>query len=1181
MTSTNSDILSGLPAQSREAVLKALRERALQNQAPTIRPRGAEQGELPLSPAQKAMWLIETMQSDYSAYNELAAFRVTSEIDIAAFEASLSDLADRHEMLRTVFAIVDGEPVQRVLKEARPLLREIAVVGEDAESREIDVQRHIAEQRAQKFDLQHGPLYSVTLLRRPEAGETTLLLAAHHIIFDGWSINLFLRELDALYIARRRQAVAQLPALEIQYADYALWQHQDVRRKVHHSQLTYWCDRLADLPPVLELPNAKPRPAKRSGRGGRVPVALDTSLTAQVSQFAAREGMTTFAVLLSAFQILLHRCSGRQDIPVGCAVANRTVAEVEPLIGNFLNSVVLRGDLSGTPTAHAYLMRNRAAIDEAFEHKDVPFSAVVEAIKPERSQAWEPLFQIAFNFQNTPKNALQEDGLRLEPVRLNEVTAKYDLILWLEESAGSIQGYWEYSADLFDAPTLDSMSAQLRCVLAGMLADPLTPVDRLPMLGVEERRRVLLEWSGASAEHAAQKSQTDIPLHVQIVSRCKEAGAATSVVLGAERLTYAELDRQSRRIAAQLMRAGQGTGSRVAVIAGRSLHTFVALLGVLRAGAAYVPIDPSYPEERIRFVLSDAGCEIALVTRDAKARFSIENALCIEECLDNEPDEESSESVRCAAVDGGDAAYVIYTSGSTGQPKGVVVTHDNLAHSTAARLHTYADKPSCFLLLSSIAFDSSVAGIYWTLSQGGTVVVPQEDQLLDVAQLRRLVREHGVTHLLAIPGLYHELLHDDAPALLGTLRVAIVAGEPCSSSLVARHFEALPETALYNEYGPTEATVWATVHRCSPSDAQGIVPVGRPIPFSQVYVLDEHSQPVAVGVPGQLHIGGKGVAAGYLNADDLTRQRFRELVIDDASLGRVYCTGDRARWRPDGVLELLGRTDSQVKIRGYRIELGEVEAALAAHPGVEEVAVVMIADRGEARMAAHARTVSDFALKYGKDALALWAAERLVPAAVPTSIWLHTELPRLPNGKIDRSRLGTLSDARQELPDRSLAVSVGARKVVEVWQQILGREGIGPDDDFFKIGGNSLAMIRVFNRLKEFSTVDVPIVELFRQPTPSAIAALLFAPEDEAPESNVSEIERKILDVWERVLGRTDVGLDEDFFKAGGDSLKMVRVYNQLRDVMEVDQPIVELFRNPTPRGLARMLAAERVTGEI
>jgi amino acid adenylation domain-containing protein len=1074
------ELLRGLSPEQRAMALDTLKRGALEAQQATL-VRPLEHGSaIPLSLAQQRLWLLERLQPGGRAYNELSALRVDGPLDVAVLERSLSEIVRRHAPLRTTFPVVDGKPVQAIAP-ARPLTIPVTDLRRvPAAEREAEVERLIGEESGRPLELDRGPLLRVSLLRL-EDEHHVLLVAAHHIILDGWSMGIFRRELSQLYRAYLTGRPSPLAPLPVQYADFAVWERARLKDEDLETQLRYWTRQLAGTPPVLQLHVVKPRPAQETFRGGRLYFALGDELSNALKALGKQVGVTLFATLLGGFQILLARYSGQTDVPVGTVVAKRDRAEIENLIGFFVNTLVMRGDLSGDPTVAELLKRVSRVALEAYEAQDVPFEQVVEALQPKRAPGYHPLFQALFSLHKTAGGAADDAALALTPIPLTEVTAKFDLILTVEETAAGLEAYWEYNRDLFERETVERMSDHLRTLLRGMAARPDARVAELPLLAGAERRRLLGEWSVDGAPLAPDARR----IHQVFEGQAARTPAAPAVVCGDDEMAYGELNRRANVLARRLRALGVRAGGLVALYVPRSLDTVVGMLAVLKAGGAYVPLDPAYPAERLAEIVADARPAVLLTTEELRGALPSGEApvVCLDAALAD--DDPAAGENPAFAVGHDDLAYVIYTSGSSGRPKGVMITHGNLMHSTAARWSFYDDPVDAFLLLSSFAFDSSVAGTYWTLTQGGTLVVVPDPVLVDVPALRALIAARRVTHLLAIPSLYAALLDGARPGELDVLRVAIVAGETCRATTVEAHQRALPHAALFNEYGPTEATVWSTVYRCdgAPRDP---VPIGRPSPGTRVFILDARLEPVPVGLPGELHVGGPAVARGYLNRPDLTREKFVTVALDDVPL-RLYKTGDVARYRADGQIVLVGRTDQQVKVRGFRVELGEIESALAQIPGVREaVAAVRESAAGDRRLVAYAECAEPGAVNARE--LQRLLAGKLPAHAVPADLEVLEALPRLPNGKVDRANLPEPGASRSAAEPVGEEWSELERALAEVWKSTLNIDTVGRSDNFFEVGGDSLTIIRVYNRVREFTGGDVLITDLFKYPTIEGLA---------------------------------------------------------------------------------------------
>lgn len=901
-------------------------------QAPTLAP--LPEGELPRAAyAQERLWFLAQLYPDSPAYNMHAALRVRGPLDLTALQASLNAVVRRHPSLRTTFRLQDNELLQVEAPELEiPIeLSDLTALAPDEVQAGLDawavrVARH-------PFRLDRRPLLRLTVARLAH-DEHVLFFGIHHILSDEWSNKVFWRELAAFYQAYTQGVSSRLPALPLRYVDFAYDQRRRFSAGELQGALDYWKTTLGGELPVLQLPTDRPRPAVQTFQGGLALLRLPPETLKAVRNLSFAAGVTPFMTLLAAYEALLSRYSGQTRILIGTPAANRSRPEVADLIGLFLNTLVLPADLEGDPTFNELLRRVQKGVLAALANQELPFEKLVEALQPERSLGYNPLFQVMFVYQENPWDGFDLPGLAVEPFLVDAGVAKFDLTLFALEGPLGLDVFFEYNRDLFDAATVEGMLRHYARLLEGAVADPGTPVSRLPLLSEAELRRILVDWN-----RTRQPYPEEACIHDLIEAWAEQTPQAVAVRAAAGSLTYAALEREANRLARYLQAAGLEAGGRVGVCVERSAEMVIGILAVLKAGAAYVPLDPSYPPDRLALVLADSQAGLVLAQEHLLERLpGLEIPIVgLGRALEASRDLPAE---RPAAPAGpSDLAYIIYTSGSTGRPKGVPVSHRNLVHSTEARRHVYPRPIERFLLLSSFAFDSSVAGIYGTLCQGGTLCLPDQGQEQDVAAIAGLIAAYSVTGMLCLPSLYSLLLEHSQPGQLGSLHTVIVAGEACSTRLAQMHHERLPQAELYNEYGPTEGTVWSSVYRAPAGFAGQSVPIGRPIPNMQAYILDAHRQPAPVGVTGELYIAGDGLVQGYLNRPDLTAERFVEHTFLGETV-RLYRTGDLARYRADGEIEFLGRADHQVKVRGFRVELEEIENRLLQHPAVRQTAVV-------------------------------------------------------------------------------------------------------------------------------------------------------------------------------------------------------------------------------------------------
>ncbi|HVR99264.1 MAG TPA: amino acid adenylation domain-containing protein [Thermoanaerobaculia bacterium] len=1055
--------------------------------APPIVPvprQGLENG-LPLSFAQQRLWFIDQMEPGTSLYNIATALRMTGRLDLVALAGSFGEVVRRHESLRTVFGEVEGVPVQRVLPPAAVIPPVVDLSGLEPGRREGSALALAAAEAQLPFDLARGPLFRLGLLRL-SGEEHVVLLTMHHVISDGWSMGVLVREVAALYPALLAGGPLPLPELPVQYADFAEWQRRWLGGGVLERELAYWKGQLSAVPPALPLPTDRPRPPVQSFRGAARALRLPEALAQGLRALGLRHEATLFMTLLAVFQALLARYSSQWNVSVGTPVAGRNHKEIEGLIGFFVNTLVLRTDLSGDPRFDELLGRVREVSLAAQTHQEVPFEKLVEELEPVRSLSHAPLFQVMLALQNALVGDLELPGLTVTPLPGDGRTAKFDLTLFLEEKAGGLTGALEYSRDLFEAPTIERLLGHFRTLLEGAVAAPAERLSELPLLSRAERQELLRDWSTADAGEPPAGTLPEL-----FEAQVRRSPEAIALVATTETLTYRQLNAHANQLARRLRRLGVGPDVVVGLLLERSPEMVAGALGVLKAGGAYLPLDPAYPRERLAFMAEDAGVQVLLTTTGQPEPLPSERAKTVH--LDAERDALAAYSDRDLA--GGELAenlaYVIYTSGSTGRPKGVMVQHQGLVNYVTWAIDAYGVDAACVSPVhSSLGFDLTVTSLFPPLLAGGRVVLVPEEQ--GIEGLGTALRQDGDQRLIKITPAHLALLREelaevDLSARTGTV---VVGGEALSGKDVSWWRRSAPGLRLINEYGPTEAVVGCCVYEVREADpAPGAVPIGRPIAHAGVRLLDRNQQPVPAGIPGELYVGGAGVVRGYLGHPGLTAERF---VPDpfggasDVAGGRLYRTGDLARYLPGGELEYLGRYDDQVKIRGFRIELGEIEAVLAGHPGVRAVAVLAREDvPGGARLVAY--LVFDRESPPSIDELRGFLTGKL-PAYMLPAVWMVLEsLPLTPNGKVDRRALpapaaGQAGDSPGEPRTATEELLAG------IWAQVLGRERVGVSESFFDLGGHSLLATQVMSRLRQALTVELPLRALFEAPTVAGLA---------------------------------------------------------------------------------------------
>ncbi len=1057
--------------------------RRVESAMPAAPPREVDEGTFafPLSFAQQRLWFLDQMAPGNTAYNVTGARHLRGRLDAAALERALDEVRRRHESLRTVFRLRGGEPVQVVLPwRPAPLpLADVSAMPRPGQEAEVD--RRVAEMAGTPFDLAAGPLVRAELVRLGDE-EHVFVFGMHHVVSDGWSMGVFNRELRTLYEAFAAGLPSPLPELEIQYPDFALWQREQLAGEALERQVAFWRDALRDAP-VLDLPTDRPRPATQTFNGAARELLFPRELAGRLRALGERERATPFMVLMAAWQLLLARWSGQEDVVVGTPTAGRGRREIEGLIGFFVNTLAIRVDLSGRPGFREVVRRVREASFAAFAHQDLPFEKIVEELKPERDPARSPFFQVVFALQNAPGDSVKTPGLEWGGWGGEGRTAKYDLSLVLVDTPEGLAGVLEYNTDLFDPETAERTIARLRTVLEAVAANPEVPVGDVPLLAPGERER-LAEWSDSGAAEAPARC-----VHELFAEQARRVPAKTALASGGERVSYADLDRRSDALAARLRGLGVGPDARVGTCMERSPAMVAALLGVLKAGGAYVPLDPEYPDDRLAFMLADAGARVLVTDAALAGRFAgFEGEVVVADMHESVEDV----GVLPHSPSPENLAYVIYTSGSTGEPKGTEVPHRAIPGFFRGVDYARFDGEQVTLQHSPVSWDALTLELWSALLTGGTCVL-QPGRGGEPEELAAQVREHGVDTLW-LTSAYFDLVVDAFPGALSGVRQLLVGGEALSAAHVRRALEAFPEMRLVNGYGPSECTVFSACH-VVPREWDGAsVPIGRPVGDRRVHVLDASLEPMPVGMPGELCVGGPGVARGYLGRPALTAERFvpDPFAAEPGGGARMYRSGDRARWRADGTLEFLGRLDRQAKVRGFRVEPGEVEAALARLPGVRRAAAVVREDApGDRRLVAYA-VAEEGAAPTGAELRSALAAS-LPGHLVPSAVVLLDALPLTPRGKLDRRALPA--------PDAGAAAAVTfvaprtptEERIAAIWSEVLRVERVGVHDRFFDLGGHSLLATQVVTRVREALGAELPLRVLFETPTVAALAARVEA----------------------------------------------------------------------------------------
>ncbi|WP_132470347.1 non-ribosomal peptide synthase/polyketide synthase [Pseudomonas aeruginosa] len=1044
-----------LPVEKRRVFLETLRGEGIDFSLFPI-PAGVSSAERDrLSYAQQRMWFLWHLEPQSGAYNLPSAVRLNGPLDRQALERAFASLVQRHEALRTVFPRGADDSLAQA-----PLQRPLEVAFEDCSGlpeaeQEARLREEAQRESLQPFDLCEGPLLRVRLIRLGEERHV-LLLTLHHIVSDGWSMNVLIEEFSRFYSAYATGAEPGLPALPIQYADYALWQRSWLEAGEQERQLEYWRGKLGERHPVLELPTDHPRPAVPSYRGSRYEFSIEPALAEALRGTARRQGLTLFMLLLGGFNILLQRYSGQTDLRVGVPIANRNRAEVEGLIGLFVNTQVLRSVFDGRTSVATLLAGLKDTVLGAQAHQDLPFERLVEAFKVERSLSHSPLFQVMYNHQPLVADIEALDsvaGLSFGQLDWKSRTTQFDLSLDTYEKGGRLYAALTYATDLFEARTVERMARHWQNLLRGMLENPQASVDSLPMLDAEERYQLLEGWNATAAEYPLQRG-----VHRLFEEQVERTPTAPALAFGEERLDYAELNRRANRLAHALIERGIGADRLVGVAMERSIEMVVALMAILKAGGAYVPVDPEYPEERQAYMLEDSGVQLLL----SQSHLKLPLAQGVQRIdLDRGAPwfEDYSEANPDIHLDGENLAYVIYTSGSTGKPKGAGNRHSALSNRLCWMQQAYGlGVGDTVLQKTPFSFDVSVWEFFWPLMSGARLVVAAPGDHRDPAKLVKLINREGVDTLHFVPSMLQAFLQDEDVASCTSLKRIVCSGEALPADAQQQVFAKLPQAGLYNLYGPTEAAIDVTHWTCV-EEGKDAVPIGRPIANLACYILDGNLEPVPVGVLGELYLAGRGLARGYHQRPGLTAERF---VASPFVAGeRMYRTGDLARYRADGVIEYAGRIDHQVKLRGLRIELGEIEARLLEHPWVREAAVLAVDGRQLVGYVVLESEGGDW-----REALAAHLATSLPEYMVPAQ-WLALErMPLSPNGKLDRKALPapevSVAQAGYSAPRNAVE-----RTLAEIWQDLLGVERVGLDDNFFSLGGDSIVSIQVVSRARQ------------------------------------------------------------------------------------------------------------------
>jgi amino acid adenylation domain-containing protein len=1133
--------LAGLSPAKRSLIeLKLLKKKAAAGGAKAVISRRPDGVPAPLSYYQQGLWVLNQLMPNTSLYHVPKALRLTGKLDVPALQRSFEHIVTRHEALRTSFAIVDGVPLQ-VVKEMGPLKLPIIDLSHlDETEREAETYSRLGLESRRSFDLSNGPLIRAVLFRLQER-EHMLLVTMHHIVTDGWSMGVFHQELMAVYEAFSNGKPSPFAELSIQYPDYAYWHRQWFQGDVYQSQLSYWKEQFKTLPPVLELPTDHPRPsiqAHRAFRGTKRRLTLSRELTKQLKELCQKEEATLFMVLLAAYQILLHRYTGEEDIVVGSPIAGRCLEETENLIGLFVNALALRTDLSGNPTFRELLTRVKEVALGGYAHQDMPFELLVKELQPNRSLSRNPLFQVMFVLQSDPLTTSELPGLTVSHVQVENIVANFDLTLDAVERDGQLECQFESNADLFDEDRITRLLGHFENLLKGIVANPEQKLSDLPLMDQKEINQILIDWNCTATNYPREKCVNE--LFAAQVARTPEA---TAVEYGNDQLTFHELNRLANQLAHYLRKLGVGPDVPVGVRMERSLDMMVALVGIVKAGGTYLPLDLSYPESRVAFMIEDAQVPILLTQKRLLHSLPANGTRLV--CLDEawEVLAKESESNPSNIVTPDNLIYIIYTSGSTGMPKGVSIPHRAVTRLVLNTDYLEIRPADRIAQVSNTSFDAATFEIWGAFLNGARLVGIDKESALSPKRFAAELRNKQISVMFLTTALFNQIAKD-VPNAFNSLRQLMFGGEAVDPQWVREILVKGPPERLLHVYGPTETTTFASWHLVDAVAPDAVtIPIGRPIANTRTYILDRHLRPVPVGIKGELYIGGDGVARGYLNRPELTEEKFIADRFSSAPSSCIYKTGDIARYLSDGTIEFVGRVDHQVKIRGFRIELGEVESALLENPAVHETVVTVLDWAGDNRLVAYYVRAGNSSPTSAE--LRDFLLQKLPDYMVPSAFVMLETLPLTPNGKINRKALPAPDSTRLELSKTFVSPQDELElKLAKVWEGVLAVGPIGIDDNFFEIGGHSLLAVRLFAQIEKSFGRNLPLATLFQAPTIRLLAQVLREEGWTAP--------------WSSLVLLQNGGNRRPFFcvhAAGGNVLE----YHELARLLGPDQPFYGL----------------------
>lgn len=1032
----------------------------------------------PASFAQERLWFLDQFEPDSAVYNLRAVFRMEGNLDFAALQRTFDQIIARHESLRTVFGTADGRPIQIIAPQLqvpirREDLRHIPLADHDAEILKI-----ADAETLEPFDLSKGPLVRLSLLTLGEQSYV-FLLTLHHIIADGWSAGVLSGEMNAYYTAEVTHQPARMPELSIQYADYATWQKEWLQGEALHEELDFWKDHLAGAPAFINLPTDHPRPATMSFEGTSHKFDFTPELSEAMELASRQLQVTPFMLLLATYEVFLSRYTGQQDFVIGTPIAGRTRVELEPIIGLFTNTLVLRAKTGGNLTFKELVHNVRNVALNAYSHQELPFEKLVEELQPERNLSYNPLFQVMFVLQNAPEEEFDLPSLKLTPVEVERHSSKFDLTLSFGKDKNFYRVAFEYNTELFDAPTIKRMADNYITLLESVIANPAQRIAHLPLLTADEERQVIHVWNATQT-----RFPIDQGVHEIIAYQAALTPNATAISCGGETLTYHALNQRANQLARYLLRVGVKPDQPVGLCVLRSLDMVVAMLGILKAGGAYVPLDPDYPIERLAFMTSDAGMAALVVHQQTSQMVASFTGARV--TLDTDWDIIGQESTADlpAQKRPDQLAYIIYTSGSTGVPKGVQIPHRALVNFLAAMcMQPGMTAADVGLALTSISFDIAGLEIFLPLTLGCRVEIATREAAIDARQLAGVIDAAGVTLMQATPATWRALLET---GWRGNPNLTLLTGGEAISRDLAQGLTTCGRS-VWNMYGPTETTIWSTTQQLRQTDED--ISIGRPIANTQAYLLDQRLEVVPIGVHGELYLGGSGLARGYRHRPDLTADRFIPDPFSSTPGARLYRTGDAARYRPNGTIEYLGRLDSQVKVRGFRIELGEIETVLAQHPAITQAVVIVREDiPGDQRIVAYVKVADTAPAAHD---LRQHLQSRLPAYMIPAAFVTLADYPLTPNGKVDRRALPAPEGGPVAGETFVAPRTADEEALAAIWADILGIAQVSVEDNFFELGGHSLLATQMMSRIRDTFQIEIPLRTLFESPTIALLAAAI------------------------------------------------------------------------------------------